>query len=305
MRALITGGTGFVGPHLVAHCIACGDDVVEPGDHTTGFDITSADAVQSTFEELQPEVVYHLAAWSDVGGSWRDPGACFRINVTGTANVLAAAYATGARRVLVVGSSEEYGRAGDGLERIPELAPLEPLTPYGTSKVAAAWLAVQAHAGHRGLETVRTRTFSHTGPGQDHRFVVPAIARRIAEAERDGATSIPVGALEPIRDLSDVRDVVRAYRLVMTRGAAGDVYNICRGEGVTIGDIAHRLVALATTSLELDADPDLIRPVEVVRLVGDPAKLHAATEWQPQYTLDDTLTAVLAEARERAHDEPA
>jgi GDP-4-dehydro-6-deoxy-D-mannose reductase len=300
MRALITGATGFVGPHLVAHCTDAGDDVVAPGDHTTGFDITSADAVRAVFEELQPDVVYHLAAWSDVGGSWRDPYTCFRINVTGTANVLSAAHATRVQRVLVIGSSEEYGRAGDAATRIAETAPLEPLTPYGASKVAAAWLAVQAFAGHQGLETVRTRTFSHTGPGQDSRFVVPALARRIAEAERKGTSSIAVGALHPIRDLCDVRDVVRAYRMVMTRGMPGDVYNICRGEGVTIGDVAHRLVALANASLELVPDPALIRPVEVVRSVGDPTKVQHATAWQPEYSLDDTLAAVLDEARARA-----
>jgi GDP-4-dehydro-6-deoxy-D-mannose reductase len=302
MRALVTGATGFVGPHLIAHLRDRGDEVVVPGDATgtTGsFDITDRTAVHDIFDAQRPEVVYHLAAWSDVGASWRDPIACLRVNVEGTANILDAARASGVGRVLVVGSSEEYGKIDDDGGRLREDAPLRPVTPYGASKVAASFLALQAWLGGE-LETIRVRAFSHTGAGQSDRFVVPALAGRIVAAERDNSTSIKIGARSPVRELSDVRDVVRAYRLLVERGKPGAVYNVCRGTGVSIGEIADGLVARAGGGVTAEVDPALVRPVEVPRLVGDPTKLVEATGWQPEFSLDDTLDAVLADARARA-----
>jgi GDP-4-dehydro-6-deoxy-D-mannose reductase len=299
MRALITGATGFVGPHLLDHLHQCDDRVIVPGDAHGAFDITNRAAVSGVFDAERPEVVYHLAAWSDVGASWRDPTECLRVNVEGTANVLDAARAWGVRRVLVVGSSEEYGKIDDDNPRLGEDAPLRPITPYGASKVAASFLALQAWLG-AGLETVRVRAFSHTGAGQSERFVVPALARRIVDAERTHATTISVGAREPVRDLSDVRDVVRAYRLLIERGEPGEAYNVCRGTGVSIGEIADRLVARAGGRLGIVVDNALLRTVEVPRLIGDPTKLIEATGWSPRHTLDETLDAVLADARARA-----
>src|SRR5262249_49634605 len=144
MRALVTGASGFVGPYLVAHLRECGDDVV---GETDGFDITDRDQTHAAFAAHRPEVVYHLAAWSDAGASWADPTTCLRINVEGTANVLDAARACDARRVLVVGSAEEYGRVDEGGDRVREDAPLRPITPYGSSKVAAGFVALQAWLG--------------------------------------------------------------------------------------------------------------------------------------------------------------
>jgi GDP-4-dehydro-6-deoxy-D-mannose reductase len=299
MRALVTGATGFVGPHLIAHLRAAGDEVVLPGDATgtTGsFDITDRAVVHDVFAAQRPEVVYHLAAWSDVGASWRDPIACLRVNVEGTANILDAARASGARRVLVVGSSEEYGKIDDDGERLREDAPLRPITPYGASKVAASFLTLQAWLGSE-LETIRVRAFSHTGAGQSDRFVVPALAGRIVAAEKANAPTIKIGARTPVRELSDVRDVVRAYRLLVEHAAPGEVYNVCRGTGVSIGEIADGLVARAGGGVDVEVDPELVRPVEVPRLVGDPTKLVEATGWQPQFSLDDTLDAVLEHAR--------
>lgn len=295
MKTLVTGATGFVGPHLLAHLRESGDETVVPGDATGAFDITDRARVLEVFEEHRPEAVYHLAAWSDVSASWIDPTACLRVNVEGTANVLDAARASGVHRVLVVGSSEEYGKVDDSA-RLREDAPLRPITPYGASKVAASFLALQTWLG-AGLETIRVRAFSHTGTGQSGRFVVPALARRIIDAERAGAKTIPIGARDPVRDLSDVRDIVRAYRLLIEWGEPGEVYNVCSGAGVSIGEIADRLVARAGNRLEIVVDAALVRPVDVPRLVGDPTKLTTATGWSPQHTLDDTLDAVLADAR--------
>jgi len=295
MRTLVTGAGGFVGPYLVGHLRESGDDVVAASEGPGGFDITDRDATHAAFAAHRPEAVYHLAAFSDTGASWTDPTACLRVNVEGTANVLDAARACGAHRVLVVGSSEEYGLV-NGADRVREDTPLRPVTPYGSSKVAASFLALQAWLG-RGLETVRVRAFSHTGPGQSNRFVVPALALRIARAERDAAEAVTIGARDPVRDFSDVRDVVRAYRLLIEHGEAGEVYNVCRGTGVSIGELVDRLAAKSRRPLRVEVDPALLRPADVPRLVGDPSKLMQATGWVPERTLDETLDDVLEYAR--------
>jgi len=299
VRALVTGASGFVGPYLVAHLEQLGDGVIAIGDGSDGsdgFDVTDRAATRAAFTAYRPEVVYHLAAWSDAGASWADPTACLRVNVEGTANVLDAARECGARRVLVVGSAEEYGLVDAGADRVREDAPLRPITPYGSSKVAASFLALQAWLG-RGIETVRVRPFSHTGAGQSTRFVVPALARRIADAERATASTITIGARDPVRDFSDVRDVVRAYRLLLEHGEPGEVYNVCRGEGVSIGDLVDRLVSCSGHALGVEVDASLLRPADVPRLVGDPSKLVQATGWAPEHSLDATLHAVLEHAR--------
>jgi GDP-4-dehydro-6-deoxy-D-mannose reductase len=299
VKILVTGGTGFVGPYLAAHCRELGDDVVTVDrSGADRLDITDRDAVRDAFARHAPEIVYHLAALTHVGDSWADPAAVFRVNIDGTAHVLDAARAAGVRRVIVVGSAEEYGRVEPADLPLREDAPLRPSTPYGVSKIAASFLALQAHLAH-GLDVVRVRPFSHTGPGQTDRFLVPALAARIAAAERAGENEIRVGSLDPVRDVSDVRDIARAYRLLADRGEAGEVYNVCSGTGVSVRDIADRLVASAHRQLRLTVDPELVRPVEVPRLVGDASRLRAATGWSPEIGLEETLTAVLDDARSR------
>jgi GDP-4-dehydro-6-deoxy-D-mannose reductase len=300
VKALITGGSGFVGPYLAAHCRDRGDDVVTVDrSGADALDITDREAVRDMFTRMRPEVVYHLAALSHVNESWSDPARAFRVNIDGTEHVLNAAREAGVRRVVVVGSAEEYGRVEPRDLPLREDAPLRPTTPYGVSKIAASFLALQAHLAH-GLDVVRVRAFSHTGPGQTARFLVPALAARIAAAEREQQDEITAGSLDPVRDVSDVRDVVRAYRLLADRGAAGEVYNVCSGTGVSVREIADLLVAAARRPLRITVDPALVRPVEVPRLVGDASRLHAATGWSPEIGLDRTLAAVLEDARDRA-----
>jgi GDP-4-dehydro-6-deoxy-D-mannose reductase len=148
-----------------------------------------------------------------------------------------------------------------------------------------------------GLAVVCTRAFNHTGPGQAPNFLVPGLAARIAAAERAGSDEIALGNGDPVRDFSDVRDVVRAYALLAERGVAGEVYNVCSGQGVRVGDVAARLVALARRPLRIVTATDRVRAVDVPVLVGDPTKLVAATGWQRAHDLDDTLAAVLDAAR--------
>ncbi|HTD51326.1 MAG TPA: NAD-dependent epimerase/dehydratase family protein, partial [Acidimicrobiia bacterium] len=243
MKVLITGGRGFVGRHLRAHCSEAGDDVVTI-DHTGPHpvDITDRDAIHAALMSDRPEIVYHLAALSHVGDSWDDPSAVLRVNVEGTAHLLGAARAAAVRRVVVIGSAEEYGRVDERDLPLREDAPLRPASPYGVSKIAASFLALQAHLAY-GLDVVRVRAFSHTGPGQSDRFLVPALAHRIAVAEREHRDEIRVGSLDPVRDISDVRDVVRAYRLLALHADPGEVYNVCSGEGTSVREVADHLVA--------------------------------------------------------------
>jgi GDP-4-dehydro-6-deoxy-D-mannose reductase len=295
MKALVTGAAGFVGRHLVAHLEAEGDDVVGI-DRDRGIDLLDPPALTAALIDARPEAVYHLGGWSDVGASWSEPRATFRVNAEGTLNLLEACRAAGAPRVLVVSSADVYGKVS--LRELPltEESPFRPVTPYAASKIAADELGLQAWLGH-GLEVLRARAFNHLGPGQTNRFVCPAIAERIARNEIEGREVVTVGNLTPRRDFTDVRDVVRAYRCLILDGEPGEAYNVCSGSDIAISDLADRLVAMAARPMRLEGDQNLQRPVDVPVLRGDFTKLHKATGWNPRIELDATLADVLDEWR--------
>ncbi len=297
MRALVTGAAGFVGPHLIAHLLEKGDEVT-PTDRTTGLDIADIDGLVDLFDRARPDVVYHLAGDSDVGGSWNHPQATFRANAEGTLNVLEAARRTGVDRVVAIGSADVYGKVAEHELPLTEQSDLRPTSPYAVSKVAADYVALQAFLGY-GLGVIRVRAFNHLGPGQSARFVAPALATRIARNERDGTDSVPVGNLDTRRDFTDVRDVVRAYRLLALHGEPGSVYNVCSGVSVRIGELAEQLVALSTSPMRLVTDPALLRPVDIPVLCGDNTRLREATGWSPKFSIGDTLSDLLADCRSR------
>jgi GDP-4-dehydro-6-deoxy-D-mannose reductase len=295
VRAYVTGGSGFVGGWLSAHLEAAGDDVVSTDAEV---DVTDAAAVTASMSASAPDVVYHLAALAHVGRSWSAPAETFRVNACGTLQVLeAAAGCEVPPAVVVVSSAEVYGH-GAGAEPLTEHAELRPVTPYAASKVAAEYLGLQAWLG-RGLRVFRVRPFNHVGPGQSPEFVVPALARRIAEAELAGGAPVRVGNLEASRDFTDVRDVVRAYRLVAERGEPGEVYNVASGVTVSIAEVARQLCGLATAKIELVPDPALLRPVDVPVFVGDSARLRATTGWEPEIPFNTTLADMLDHWRTR------
>jgi GDP-4-dehydro-6-deoxy-D-mannose reductase len=296
VRAFVTGGHGFVGSWLLPHLQAAGDDVTAP--HADEMDVTDAAAVAKALAAAQPHAVYHLAGFAHVGQSWDRPHEVFRVNAEGTLHVLEGARALATvPRVLVVSSAEVYGRVGPGDVPLSEDAPVRPVSPYAVSKAAAELLAVQAFLG-RGVPAVVARPFNHTGPGQSPDFVVPGLAGRIAATEPGGV--LRVGNLSPRRDITDVRDVVRAYRLLVERGEAGGVYNVCSGTDVAIADLVDRMLALAGKDLRVEEDPDLVRPVDVPVLRGDPARLTQATGWAPEIPLEQTLADVLTKTKTRA-----
>ncbi len=293
----MTGASGFVGRWMEAHLVAAGDDVVcLPGD----VDIRDRDALGAAVATAAPDAVCHLAAQASVRASWDDAGATFGVNTLGTVHLLdAVARLAAPTRVLLVSSAEVYGAvAGDALP-IGETEPFRPANPYAASKAAAELAGLQAWLG-RGAWVVRARPFNHTGPGQAPDFVVPALARQIVEAAAAGAPRLLVGNVSVRRDLTDVRDVVRAYRLLLERGEPGEVYNVCRGESVAIADLVTRLLRLAgQEGMPVEVDPSRLRPADVPDLRGDNTRLRAATGWRPEIDLDRTLGDVLAYWRQR------
>ena len=292
MRSLITGGGGFVGTWLADHLRQQGDQVVSIDQEV---EITDPVALLAALSDAAPEAVYHLAALTHVGQSWEDPLRVLEVNVIGTGAVLAAARQCGTDpRILVVSSAEVYGAVTDpALLPLDEDSPGAPLTPYAASKLAAEALAAQAYLGH-GQHVITVRPFNHIGPGQSPNFAVAALAKRIVEADRNRAPTIPVGNLSARRDFTDVRDVVRAYRLLIESGRPGSVYNVCSGRDVSIREIADGLLELAGNALEFETDPSLVRLVEVPVLRGDPSRLSSATGWKPEIPLEQTLADVLA-----------
>ena len=305
MRALITGIGGFVGRHLLAHLQAEGDTVFGLGraadcvglpDDVRVFlaDLSDRQAVEGVVRDVGPEAVYHLAAQSSTGDSLVDPWATIGNNLLGQLNLFEALLAHNQRpKVLVVGSSDEYGHLRP--EDVPtnEDVPLRPTTPYAVSKVGQDVMGYQYFAQHQ-LPVVRVRPFNHTGPGHDARFVIPSFAKQLAEMEvGDREPVLRVGNVDVARDFCDARDMVRAYRLAVVAGVPGDVYNLGRGQSMRIADIVEELIGLCRLRVQVIVDPALLRPSDVPRQEADTRKFTALTGWQPVIPWHTTLRETL------------
>jgi GDP-4-dehydro-6-deoxy-D-mannose reductase len=302
MHAFVTGGNGFAGTWLCEHLVASGDTVV-----VNTADINDLEEVQRQLAAAAPDVVFHLAGQANVGKSWEDPAGTFHINAAGTlALVTACLRLPSPPRVVVIGSAEVYGTVQPADLPVVEDRPLRPTSPYAASKAAAEIIAMQSFLGS-GLETIVARSFNHIGPGQAPTFVVSALAHRVAEARKAGVGSISVGNLTPRRDFTDVRDVARAYRLLAERGHAGEAYNVCSGESISVAEVAATLVQLdvelelevgrTVAPLELIADPSLQRAVDVPELRGHPGKIFEHCGWSRTLSIRDTLREVLVGLR--------
>lgn len=307
MRYFLTGIAGFVGQHLAAHLVGRGEVVAglalpesrrpEAGALKVSIhegDVCDPERLRALLKAFRPDRIVHLAARASVAASLQDPFGTFAVNAGGTVSLLeaAAAEAPGAQ-VLVIGSAEAYGEVGEESLPLTEDQPLRPLTPYGLSKVAAERVAL-FYARSRGLPVAITRAFNHTGPGQEPAFVCSDFARQIARIEtgREHAV-LRVGDLTPRRDFSDVRDVIRAYDLILEKGTPGEIYNVCSGRAWSIGEILDMLRRLASKPIAVEADPTRGRSEDVPVLVGSFAKLEAATGWRPMIPLERTLTDLL------------
>ncbi len=307
MRYFITGIAGFVGRHLAAHLTAEGHEAVgcglpagrRPEAFPAGVEIHEADVcqrerVRTLIKEVRPDRIAHLAARSSVAESLRDPEGTFAVNAGGTVSLLeAAAAAAPGARILVIGSAEAYGEVREEDLPLTEDRPLRPLTPYGISKAAAEQVA-RFYGRTRGLEVTVARAFNHTGPGQEPTFVCSDFARQIARIEAGQARAVlRVGDLTARRDFSDVRDVVRAYVLLLEKGNSGEVYNVCSGKAWSIGETLEILRGQAGRPIAVEADPTRGRSEDVPVLVGSYAKLQGATGWSPRIPLERTLGDLL------------
>jgi GDP-4-dehydro-6-deoxy-D-mannose reductase len=292
MRALVTGSNGFVGHHLIAHLLDSGDEVL---GIDRDVDVTDEAAVRAVFETYRPDVTYHLAALTHVGESWDHANEFTRVNVVGTHRILDAAFdAVPSSTTVVVSTSEVYGIVREEDQPLFETFRVAPANPYSSSKVEAERVAHDAMR-RRGQRVVIARPFNHLGPGQSATFVVPALVTRLLDAREQGRGEISVGDLSTRRDFSDVRDVVRAYRLLAKFGLSGEVYNIASGLDVALSDIAERLVSQLAPTVKLVVDPALLRPVEIPVFRGSYEKLNEATGWSPQISLHQTLEDVVSD----------
>ena len=299
MRALVTGSKGFVAQHLTRH-------LREHGDEVHGIDrehdVTDERSMREVFEWFLPDVTYHLAALTHVGDSWDHATEFTRVNVVGTQRVLDASFgAVPSATTVLISTSEVYGIVREEDQPMRETFRVAPANPYSASKVEAERVAHEVTRS-RGQRVVIARPFNHLGPGQAPTFVVPALVSRLLDARDRGDSSIPVGDLSTRRDFSDVRDVVRAYRLLAEHGVTGEVYNVASGHDVALSDLARQLVAELAPKVELVVDPALLRPVEVPVSRGNYDKLHQATGWSPLIPLSVSLKDIVDDLVTRRHE---
>lgn len=312
-RALVTGAAGFVGQWLCSALLAEGWDVVgagiaaQPSDGIlTGeerravrwllADIRNQADVARVVGDTRPDAIFHLAGVTFVPEAQGDPVLAHEINVLGAARLI---HEVRTRKrggeidpvVLVVGSAEQYGVGQVGRPRV-ETDPQAPVTVYAASKAAQEIIALEA-ARSEGVKVIATRSFNHSGAGQAEHFLLPALVRR-ARAIRAGAEPhLRIGNAETVRDFLHVRDVVRAYLLLVARGTPGEAYNVCSGIGQRVRDLAAKVLAAAGARADVEVDPALVRRVEVPWLVGDSTKLRNATGWTPSLSCDDIIADLI------------
>ena len=302
MTVLVTGANGFVGRWVIRALLAAGHTVIA----AAGPDAASAAAPEKNVRwialdllddasvagavQAKVDAVIHLAALATNAGAFANPGLAWTLNAGGTARLL---HALGERRrrgetdplVLLVSSAEVYGPSQRPLK---ETDPLAPRSPYAASKIGAE-LAAQETSARTGLRVVTARPFPHTGPGQDERFAIPSFARRLANAKKTGTRVVTVGNLDVTRDLLDVRDVAAAYVALLAKGAPGEAYNVASGTGYPLRSLFDRLAGIIGVDAIPEADSAFLRAVDLPCLVGDAAKLRAATGWSPAMPLEQTL----------------
>jgi GDP-4-dehydro-6-deoxy-D-mannose reductase len=308
LRALITGISGFVGSHLAEYLLTQTDwqvsgttygrldNIEHIRDRLLLFpaELSRFEVVQGIVEETRPDVIFHLAAQPIPALSRLDPWFTLENNIRAQLNILETVAQMQLRcRVLVVGSSEEYGIVTPEDLPIDEETPLRPATAYAVSKISQDFLGLQYHVSHH-LETIRVRPFNHIGPRQRQGFVASDFARQIAEIEAgQSSPEVVVGALDAIRDFSDVRDIVRGYYLAITRGEPGEVYNLGSEQGHSVRALLDTLIHRSGHEVTIIQDPAHLRPAEAPRVVADCRKIRERTGWRAEIPFEDSVASVL------------
>ena len=299
---LVTGAAGFAGSHLIDLLSGSGHDLVawhRPGRSPApragvawqAIDIVDAEAVTAAIAATKPAAVYHCAGAAHVGRSWENTISTFEINVRGTHHLVEGLRLAGLRSKVIVPSSAMVYESSEDV--LTEEHPLVPRSPYALSKLAQEMDALRARAD--GLHVTIARSFNHVGPRQNPFFAASGFARRIADIEAGKwEAEIAVGNLEARRDITDVRDTVRAYRLILENGVDGRAYNVCSGRAIVIGALLDKLLSRAKVAIKVRVDPARYRPNDVPLLVGDPTRLTTELGWLPEISLDQTIDDLLA-----------
>jgi GDP-4-dehydro-6-deoxy-D-mannose reductase len=288
---LVVGSSGFVGTWLVEYLRSVDDEVFTLAK---GTDLRDLDSLRGEVADLHVDAVYHLAAQSHVGRSWSNPEETYMINVMGTANLCSVIRSMPIPpKLLFVSSSEVYGKVSQGDLPLKESHELAPVSPYAASKVAAEEVVKQLFYGSS-IPVVVARAFNHIGPGQDEAFVASALAKRLVSAKMKGDKEIRVGNLKARRDFTDVRDVVRAYRMLIEKADTFAVYNLCSGASLSVEQLAQLMIDELQVDLQLTVSPELVRPVDTFEVVGSNFKLRSTTGWVPEFDLYRTIRDLLA-----------
>jgi GDP-4-dehydro-6-deoxy-D-mannose reductase len=317
LRILITGATGFVGKRLIQHLLETQPSFEIHGATRQFVESININDVQFHFLDLKefepvldlvasakPDIIYHLAARSFVPESFDNPWETLETNIRSQLNLIQACLSLKIKpKTLVITSADIYGPVNPNMLPITEDMPLLPTSPYSVSKIAQDMLALQYHFSHD-LPIMRARPFNHIGPGQKDNFVAPSFGTQIAKIEESGRPGvIKVGDLSAERDFTDVRDIVRAYRLIAEFGAPGEVYNIASGESHSIQSLLDTLLSFSSANIEIEIDPARLRPVTIPILRGDYSRLQAATGWEPHIPFEQSLSDILEECRQNIHQQ--
>lgn len=291
-RCLVDGANGFVGKYLVK-------ELVEHEYHVypmnrDRMNLLDYEQVHARIREIKPDYIFHLAGVAYVPTSWKDPGLVFDVNTKGSLNLFEAIRSNGIDPVIQIAcSSEEYGLVKPEETPIDEWNILRPQSPYAVSKIAMDFLGYQYFQSY-GMKIIRTRAFNHEGAGRPKEYMPSGFAYQIAMIEKGKMEPIiKHGNLEARRDITDVRDVAVAYRLAVEKGLAGEVYNIGSGQAYSVKEIIQKLVNMANVKVELQQDPNRLRPSDVPLLLCDSSKFREQTRWEPKYTLEETLKSEL------------
>lgn len=303
MRALVTGSQGFVGQYLRRELESSGYEVlgldVQGGVGVLQADLLDPEQMRGAVGQARPDAVFHLAGQADVARSWQIPRRTMEINVIGALNLLEAVRAFDPSvRLVMVGSSDQYGSLGGAGQLVSESLGTKPQTPYAVSKKAQEELA-QVYVRAYGMDICMTRSFNHGGAGQRLGFLIPDLAAGIVRVERGQAEALKVGSLTARRDFTHVRDVVRAYRLIAEKGRPGEVYNVGSGVAYSAQEILEKLCAMAECAIPVVQDPARLRPSDTPVICCDHTKLSRDTGWAPQIPLEVILRDTLREWRGR------